>query len=144
MGNGISLACELVWVKHFLQELDFWDLANEYVLITKLLSTLLPIQCSMRGLNIEIGCHFIRENVTLLWKKLLSKEIYTEFVEYNDQLANALTKSLREPWIEFICSKFGTYNLSWWQTMIIHLVVSRNLLPWLLGLSLWCNWSYIW
>jgi len=58
----------------------------------------------MRGLNTEINCHFIRE-------KLLSKEIYAEFVKSNYQLANVLRKSLKGPRIEFICSKLGTYNL---------------------------------
>jgi len=57
-----------------------------------------------RTKHLEIDCHFIRE-------KLLAKEICTEFVGSNDQLANMLTKSLREPRIEFICSKLGTYNL---------------------------------
>jgi len=37
---------------------------------------------------IELDSHFIREN-------LLSKEICTEFVGSNDQLANVLKKSLR-------------------------------------------------
>jgi len=41
----------------------------------------------------------------------MTKEICTEFVGSNDQLANVLTKSLRGPRIEFICSKLGSYNL---------------------------------
>jgi len=54
--------------------------------------------------HIEIDCHFDRE-------KLLTKEISTEFVGSNDQLADVFTKSLRGPRIKFICSKLGTYNL---------------------------------
>ena len=42
---------------------------------------------------------------------MLSKEICTEFGGSNDQLVDVSTKSLREPRIEFICSKLGTYNL---------------------------------
>nr|KYP54748.1 Copia protein [Cajanus cajan] len=56
-----------------------------------------------RTKHIEIDCHFIRE-------KLLSKELITEFISSNDQLANILTKYLRGPKIQFICSKLGAYN----------------------------------
>jgi len=42
---------------------------------------------------------------------MLSKEVCTEFVESNDQLADVLTKSLRRPQIQLIYSKLGTYNL---------------------------------
>jgi len=54
--------------------------------------------------HIEIDCHFIS-------KKLLSKEICTEFVRSNYQLVDMLTKSLRGPQIEFISSKLSIYNL---------------------------------
>jgi len=56
-----------------------------------------------RTKDIEIDCHFIRE-------KLVSKEIGNEFVGYNGQVVDVLTKSLREPTIEFIYSKLCTYN----------------------------------
>jgi len=52
----------------------------------------------------EIDCHFVRE-------KLLSKDLITEFVGSNEQLAGILTKSLRGPRIQFICSKLGAYDL---------------------------------
>jgi len=58
----------------------------------------------MKGLNTKLDCYFIRE-------KLLSKNICTEFIGSIDQLTNKLTTSLSEPRIEFICFKFGTYNL---------------------------------
>jgi len=54
--------------------------------------------------NIKINFHFIQ-------KKLLSKEMFVEFVRSNDFLANVLTKSLRGPWIEFIRSRFGANNM---------------------------------
>jgi len=57
-----------------------------------------------RTKHTEIDCHFVREN-------LMTKEICTEFVGSNDKLAYVLTKSLKEPRIEFICSKLGSYNL---------------------------------
>jgi len=53
---------------------------------------------------IEIDCHFVRE-------KLLSKDLITEFVSSNEQLTDILTKSLRGPRIQFICSKLGAYDL---------------------------------
>jgi len=57
-----------------------------------------------RTKHIEIDCHFVR-------KKMMTKDICTEFVGSNDQLVDVLTKSLRGPHIEFICSKLGSYNL---------------------------------
>jgi len=57
-----------------------------------------------RTKHIEIDCHFVRE-------KLLSKDLITEFVSSNEQLADILTKSLRGPRIQFICSKLGAYDL---------------------------------
>lgn len=52
----------------------------------------------------ETDSHFVRE-------KLLSKDLVTEFISSNEQLANIWTKSLRDPRIQFICSKLGTYDL---------------------------------
>ena len=57
-----------------------------------------------RTKHIEIDCHFVRE-------KLLSKEISTEFVSSNNQVADIFTKSLKGPRIQYICSKLGAYNL---------------------------------
>jgi len=57
-----------------------------------------------RTKHIEIDCHFIRE-------RLLSKDLITEFVNSNEQLATILAKSLRGPRIQFIWSKLGAYDL---------------------------------
>jgi len=46
---------------------------------------------------IDIDCHFTQE-------ELLAKEICTELVESNDQLANVLMKYLKGPWIIFVPS----------------------------------------
>nr|KYP72737.1 Copia protein [Cajanus cajan] len=54
--------------------------------------------------HIEVDRHFVRE-------KLLSKEIVTKFLTSNEQLVDVMTKSLRGPHIQFLCSKLGTYNL---------------------------------
>jgi len=58
----------------------------------------------MRGLNIEIDCHFVRE-------QLLSKDLITKFVSSSEQQTYILTKSLRGPMIQFTCSKLGAYDL---------------------------------
>ena len=38
-------------------------------------------------------------------------DIKTEFVNLSDQLTNIFTKSLQGPIIDYICNKFGTYDL---------------------------------
>ncbi|XP_052728811.1 secreted RxLR effector protein 161-like [Vigna angularis] len=101
-----SLTCELIWVKQFLQEVKFCDIHTMKMYCDN--QAALHIASNPvfheRTKHIEIDCHFVRE-------KLLTKEICTEFIGSNDQLADVLTKSLRGPRIEFICSKLGTYNL---------------------------------
>jgi len=57
-----------------------------------------------RNKHIEVDCHFI-------WEKITSGDIKTEFVNSNDQFADIFTKYLRGPRIDYICNKFGTYNL---------------------------------
>ena len=52
---------------------------------------------------IEINYHFIRE-------KLAKCVIVTEFVNSNNQLAYAFTKSLNGLWINYICNKLGAYD----------------------------------
>jgi len=42
---------------------------------------------------------------------IVFRDIKTEFVNANDQLANIFTKSVRKPKINYICNKFGTDNL---------------------------------
>jgi len=57
-----------------------------------------------RTKHIEINSHFIRENI-------VSGDIKTEFDNSNDQLTYNFNKPLREPIIDYICNKFGTYEL---------------------------------
>jgi len=65
--------------------------------------------------HIEINCPFIRE-------KLLSKELRTGFINSDDQLANILTKYLREPRIQFI-GAFNVYVSTWGQVKIMIVMV---------------------
>jgi len=97
---------ELMWIKQFLQELGFCEVAQ------------MKLYCDNRAAlhiasnpvfhektkHIEIDCHFIRE-------KLLSKEIITKFINFNDHPANILTKSLRGTTIQSICPNLGAYDL---------------------------------
>ena len=100
-----SLTCELIWVKQFLQEIGFCNIQPMKMYCDN--QAALHIASNPvfheRTKHIEIDYHFIRE-------KVMTKEICTEFVGSNEQLADVLTKSLRGPRIEFICSKLGTYN----------------------------------
>ena len=57
-----------------------------------------------RTKHIEVGYHFIRE-------KIASRYMITIFINSSDQLADIFTKSLRGPWIKYICNKLGAYDL---------------------------------
>lgn len=98
--------CELIWIKQLLQELKFGNtqqmkLCCDNQAILYIASN--PI-FHERTKHIEIDCHFVRE-------KVLFKEVITEFVSSNDQLADIFTKSLRGPRIQNICSKLGAFEL---------------------------------
>ena len=56
-----------------------------------------------RTKHIKIDCHFVRVK--------LFKDLITEFISLNEQLADILTKYLRGPRIQFICSNHGAYDL---------------------------------
>ncbi|WVZ02664.1 hypothetical protein V8G54_023470 [Vigna mungo] len=94
-------------MRQFLQELNFYDIHTMKLYCDN--QATLHIASNLvfheRSKHIEIYCHFVREN-------LLTKEICIEFVRSNNQLTDVLTKSLRGPRVEFICSKLGKYNLS--------------------------------
>jgi hypothetical protein len=98
--------CELIWIKQLLLELKFGDTQQMKLCCDN--QAALHIASNPvfheRTKHIEIDCHFIRE-------KVLSKEIITESVSSNDQLADIFTKSLRGPRIQSICSKLGAFDL---------------------------------
>ena len=100
------VTCELMWVKQILEELNFCKVMQMKLYCDN--QAALHIASNPvfheRTKHIEIDCHFIRE-------KLLSKEIVTEFINSSDQPADILTKPLRGPRIQVICSKLGAYDL---------------------------------
>ena len=98
--------CELIWLKHLLQELRFGK--DEHMkLICDNQSTLHissnPVFQEMTK-HIEVDCHFIREKIALGC-------MITSFVNSNDQLADIFTKSLRGPRIKYICDMLGPFYL---------------------------------
>ena len=101
-----SAACELVWLKQLLQELQFGDITQMRLVCDN--QTALHISSNHvfheRTKHIEIDCHFVRE-------KVMTGDIKTEFVNSSGQLADIFMKSLRGPRIDYICNKFGTYDL---------------------------------
>ena len=56
-----------------------------------------------RTKHIKIDCNFVKE-------KFLSKDLITEFINFNEQLTYNLIKSLRGPMIQFISFKLGPYD----------------------------------
>jgi len=87
-----TTTCELVWIKQLLQELKFCEIKQTklYCDSQAALHIASNPMFHERIKHIEIDCHFVRE-------KLLSKEISTEFVNSNDQLADIWTKFVRGP-----------------------------------------------
>ena len=98
--------CELIWLKHLLQELRFGK--DEQMKLICDNQAALHISSNPvfheRTKHIEVDCHFIRE-------KIASGCISTSFVNSNDQLADIFIKSLRGPRIKYICDKHGAFDL---------------------------------
>ena len=98
--------CELLWLKHLLQELRFgkdeqMKLICENQAVLHISSN--PVFHEWTK-HIEVDCHFIRE-------KIASGCMNTSFVNSNDQLADIFTKSLRGYRIKYICDKLGAFDL---------------------------------
>ncbi|RVW27445.1 Retrovirus-related Pol polyprotein from transposon RE2 [Vitis vinifera] len=98
--------CELIWLKHLLQELRFGK--DEQMKLICDNQAALHIASNPvfheRTKHIEVDCHFIREKIT-------SVCVATSFVNSNDQLVDIFTKSLRGPRIKYICNKLGAYDI---------------------------------
>ncbi|RVW22667.1 Retrovirus-related Pol polyprotein from transposon TNT 1-94 [Vitis vinifera] len=98
--------CELIWLKHLLQELRFGK--DEQMKLICDNQAALHIASNPvfheRTKHIKVDCHFIRE-------KIASGCVATSFVNSNDQLADIFTKSLRGPRIKYICNKLGAYDV---------------------------------
>ena len=98
--------CELIWLRHLLQELRFGK--DEQMKLICDNQAALHIASNPvfheRTKHIEVDCHFIRE-------KIASGCMATSFVNSNDQLADIFTKSLRDPRIKYICNKLGAFDI---------------------------------
>jgi len=101
-----SATCELIWLNQLLKELQFGEVTQMTLICDN--QTALHISSNPvfheRTKHIEIDCHFIRE-------KIISRDIKTELVNSNNQLAYIFIKPLRGPRIVYICNKLGTYDL---------------------------------
>ena len=105
--RAMALAtCELIWLRHLLQELRFGN--DEQMKLIYDNQVALHIASNPvfheRTKHIEVDCHFIR-------KKIASGCMTTSFVNSNDQLADIFTKSLRGSRIKYICNKLGAYDI---------------------------------
>ncbi|KAK2391898.1 putative mitochondrial protein [Trifolium repens] len=98
--------CELVWLKHLLQELHFCEVGQMELVCDNQSALHLSSNPVFheRTKHIEVDCHFIRE-------KIISGVIRTSFVNSKDQLADIFTKSLRSPRITYICDKMDAYDI---------------------------------
>ena len=105
--RAMTLAtCELIWLRHLLQELRFgmdeqMKLICDNQVVLHITSNLVFHE---RTKHIEVDCHFIIENIA-------SGCVATSFVNSNDQLADIFAKSLRGPKIKYICNKLGAYDI---------------------------------
>ena len=105
--RAMTLAtCELIWLKHLLQELIFGK--DEQMKLICDNQAALHISSNLvfheRTKYIEVDFHFIRE-------KIASGCITTSCINSNDQLADIFIKSLRSPRIKYICDKLGAFDL---------------------------------
>ena len=102
----VLATCELIWLKHLLQELIFGK--DEQMKLICDNQVALHISSNPffheRTNHIEVDCHFIRE-------KIASECMTTSFVNSNDQLPDIFTKSLRGLRIRYICDKLGAFDL---------------------------------
>ena len=100
------VTCELIWLRHFFQELRFWK--DEQMKLICYNQAALRIASNPvfheRTKHIEVDYHFIREKIALGC-------MTTSFVNSIDQLADVFTNSLRGPRIMYICNKFGAFDL---------------------------------
>ena len=102
----ILATCELMWLRHLLQELRFGK--DEQMKLICDNQSALHIASNLvfheRTKHIEVDFHFIRE-------KIASGCVATSFVNSNDQLADIFTKFLKGLRIKYICNKLGAYDI---------------------------------
>ena len=101
--QAMALAtCELIWMRHLLQELRFGKDKQMKLICDNQAALHIAFNPVFheRTKHIEVDCHFIRETIA-------SGCMVTSFVNSNDQLADIFTKSLKCPRIKYICNKLG-------------------------------------
>ena len=98
--------CELIWLRHLLQELRFGN--DEQIKLICDNQAAIYIASNLifyeRNKHIEVNCHFITE-------KLALGCMTTRFVNSSDQLTDVFTKSFKGPRIKYIYNKFGAFDL---------------------------------
>ncbi|RVW81338.1 Retrovirus-related Pol polyprotein from transposon TNT 1-94 [Vitis vinifera] len=105
--RAMTLAtCELIWLRHLLQELRFGN--DEQMKLICDNQAALHIASNPvfheRTKHIEVDCHFIRE-------KIASGCVATSFVNSNDQLADIFTKSLRGDGFLYLSLVWGSLDI---------------------------------
>ena len=102
----VLATCELIWLRHLLQELRFGK--DEQMKLICDNQVALHIASNPvfheRTNHIEVDCHFIKD-------KIASGCMTTSFVNSSDQLADVFTKPLRGPRIKYMCYKLGAFDL---------------------------------
>ena len=98
--------CELIWLRHLLQELRFgkgeqMKLIYDNQVALHIASN--PVFHEMTK-HIEVDCHFIKE-------KIAFGCMTTSFVNSSDQQEDVFTKSLKGPRIKCICNKLSAFDL---------------------------------
>ena len=98
--------CELVWVKHLLEELGFAPVTSMGLLCDNQAAVHIASNPVFheRTKHIEVDCHFVRE-------KILQNCIHTVYVKSADQLADLFTKALGGIRVKYICNKLGAYDM---------------------------------
>ena len=99
-------SCELLWIKHLLQELGIlhegpMDLICDNQAAMHIASN--PV-FHERTKHIEVDCHFVREMIT-------QSVIQTKYLKSEDELADLFTKALTGPRVKYICNKLGAYDI---------------------------------
>ena len=101
----VLATCELIWLKHLLQELRFGN--DKQIKLIRDNQAALHISSNPvfheKTKHIEVDCHFINE-------KIASGSMTTSFVNSNDQQTDIFTKSLKGPTIKYICDKLGAFD----------------------------------
>ena len=98
--------CELIWLKHLLQELRYGK--DEQMKLICDNQAAIHISSNLifheRTKHIEVDCHFIKE-------KIASGCMTTSFVNSKNQLADIFSKPLRGPRIKYMCDNLGVFDL---------------------------------